>query len=242
MTLTLTEYATETARTAGLPRGLTPEESQLNAMALGLAGESGEFVDLVKKMLYHDKPVSIAEFTKELGDVIWYWTRALPALNTILGTNLTHEDVLFQNVEKLRARYPDGFSTEASAARVDVAESCGAWGDINGQPCPLPVGHNMGRVDIPSYHGPNGDTNAANDAVVVPSVLASRTIDQEEGPLGQRQGDFMAGGLLGPGHQTDLGVDWGFGSPFCYSHPDEFCPEWCEGSSVAVDPEATCAA
>lgn len=187
MTLTLSEYATEAARTAGLPRGLTPEESNLNAMALGLAGESGEFVDLVKKMLYHDKPVSIAEFTKELGDAIWYWVGAVRTLNDLLGTKVSVEDVLYQNVDKLRARYPDGFSAEASAARVDLL-----------------------------------DTAKAPPVLMAwtPTESATRTIDAQEGSF-----------VLGPGHQTDYVP---FSSPFCVAHPEELCPEWCEGAGVAV--------
>lgn len=128
--MNLKQYVEETARTAGPTRAMTSDETQLLCMALGLAGEAGEFADKVKKLLFHDHPVSMAEFTKELGDIAWYWTRALPALNALLEQNISHEAVLEQNVGKLRRRYPEGFTSEASLARIDLADpscvGCGA--------------------------------------------------------------------------------------------------------------------
>jgi NTP pyrophosphatase (non-canonical NTP hydrolase) len=145
--MNLTQYAVETARTAGATRAMTAEESALLCMALGLAGEAGEFADKVKKMLYHDHPVSMAEFTKELGDVMWYWTQALPALNVLFEQRITHEVILDQNIGKLRTRYPDGFTPEASLARVDASssepetcdscssEACLEWCEQDGSEC-----------------------------------------------------------------------------------------------------------
>lgn len=145
--MNLSQYVKETARTAGETPPMTPDESQLLCMALGLAGEAGEFADKVKKLLYHGHPVSIAEFTKELGDIMWYWSRALPALNVIFDKHITHEQVLDQNIGKLAARYPNGFSTEASLARVDTlvaapetcvscaSEPCAEWCERDGSEC-----------------------------------------------------------------------------------------------------------
>lgn len=82
--------------------------------ALGLAGEAGETAELIKKHLYHGAPLDKEKLRKELGDVLWYV--AMLARNA----GLTLSDVALGNVAKLRARYPDGFSVAASAARVDT--------------------------------------------------------------------------------------------------------------------------
>jgi len=73
--------------------------------ALGLNGESGEFSEVAKKVLFHGKKFdeeTLALCKKELGDVIWYWTNACRALN------LDPNDVIAANVAKLEARYPGG--------------------------------------------------------------------------------------------------------------------------------------
>lgn len=81
--------------------------------ALGLAGEAGEVADLLKKSLFHGHQVDPATLRKELGDVLWY----IAALATMSG--LTLEEIAAANIEKLRRRYPQGFSEAASRARVD---------------------------------------------------------------------------------------------------------------------------
>ena len=83
-------------------------------MALGLAGEAGETADMLKKHLFHGKPLNHDDVVKELGDVLWY----VAGMATAIGISL--DDVAQRNVDKLRARYPDGFSAEASAQRADV--------------------------------------------------------------------------------------------------------------------------
>lgn len=82
--------------------------------ALGLVGESGEVADQIKKEVFHEHPVDIDSIKKELGDSLHY----LVGLATIYG--LTFQEIAEANIEKLRTRYPDGFSTEASIARVDT--------------------------------------------------------------------------------------------------------------------------
>ena len=72
---------------------------------LGMASEGGEFADVVKKVLFHGKeltPEVKEHLSKELGDVIWYWTNACRALD------LDPYAVIEQNVAKLSARYPGG--------------------------------------------------------------------------------------------------------------------------------------
>ncbi|MGN0449077.1 MAG: nucleoside triphosphate pyrophosphohydrolase family protein, partial [Ruminococcus sp.] len=81
--------------------------------AMGLSGESGEVTDLIKKELFHGHSEDPFGIQKELGDVLHY----LSGLATMYG--LTLEEVAMANIEKLKKRYPDGFSQEASINRED---------------------------------------------------------------------------------------------------------------------------
>ncbi|MCB6990620.1 nucleoside triphosphate pyrophosphohydrolase family protein [bacterium 210820-DFI.6.38] len=72
---------------------------------LGLTGEAGEVADLVKKGIFHEKGINIDHLKKELGDVLWY----IAMICYSLGISL--DDVMQTNVDKLIARYPDGFDT-----------------------------------------------------------------------------------------------------------------------------------
>lgn len=80
---------------------------------LGIAGEVGEVADLVKKSLFHGHKIDQESIKKELGDVLWYMAQ----LARLAG--ITLEDVAVANIEKLKERYPDGFSVEASINRKD---------------------------------------------------------------------------------------------------------------------------
>jgi NTP pyrophosphatase (non-canonical NTP hydrolase) len=71
--------------------------------ALGLAGETGEVVEIVKKYYFHGKPLDTNHLVEELGDVRWY----LECL--CIAANVSMEEVERRNVEKLRKRYPNGF-------------------------------------------------------------------------------------------------------------------------------------
>jgi NTP pyrophosphatase (non-canonical NTP hydrolase) len=82
--------------------------------ALGLAGETGEVVELAKKGIFHQHGIDKERFKKELGDCLWY----IAGLCTKLGLSL--EDVMQDNIQKLMVRYPDGYSSEDSVARMDV--------------------------------------------------------------------------------------------------------------------------
>ena len=73
--------------------------------ALGLGSESGEFQEIVKKILFQGKPLTedtVFHLKRELGDIIWYWISACRALS------LDPNDVIAENVRKLSARYPGG--------------------------------------------------------------------------------------------------------------------------------------
>ena len=78
---------------------------------MGLCGESGEVIDIVKKHLAQGHELDKEKIIKELGDVAWY----MAEIATVLDVEL--EDVLVQNIEKLKQRYPEGFSTEKSVNR-----------------------------------------------------------------------------------------------------------------------------
>lgn len=108
--MTLDEYQELAART--LTEDTTQRE-RLNMCALGLAGESGEVADLIKKHLFHGHPLDPSKVTIEAGDVLWYIATIATANNVKLS------DMAKANVAKLMRRYPDGFSSEASINRTE---------------------------------------------------------------------------------------------------------------------------
>jgi NTP pyrophosphatase (non-canonical NTP hydrolase) len=83
---------------------------------MGLSGETGEFIDLVKKSWFHGHKISELELKKEMGDIFHY----LFGLCTMFG--FSAEKVATLNVMKLAERYPNGFSVEDSIRRVDVED------------------------------------------------------------------------------------------------------------------------
>lgn len=85
--------------------------------AVGLAGETGEVLEHVKKGIFHQHGLDREKMRKELGDVLWY----VAGLCSTLGLDLG--DVMGANIEKLRTRYPDGYSSADSQRRVDVIEA-----------------------------------------------------------------------------------------------------------------------
>lgn len=78
---------------------------------MGLNGESGEAIDLMKKVLFQGHEFDREHIVKELGDIAWY----LAVTADALGYDL--ETVFQMNVDKLKARYPDGFDTTRSLCR-----------------------------------------------------------------------------------------------------------------------------
>ncbi len=87
------------------------EEELLINSVMGLCGESGEVIDIVKKHIFHGHELDKDKLVDELGDVAWYIAECAYALGVSL------EDVLRHNIDKLKRRYPDGFSTEKSINR-----------------------------------------------------------------------------------------------------------------------------
>ena len=79
---------------------------------MGLCGESGEAIDIVKKWLAQGHALDKEHLAKELGDIAWYLAEAATALDLSLG------DILQANLDKLEKRYPDGFETRRSLSRA----------------------------------------------------------------------------------------------------------------------------
>ena len=90
--------------------GLTKHGPDVNiplllTACLGLAAESGEFIEIPKKIFFQGKALTeenVFHMKRELGDVMWYWINACRALN------LDPNDVIAENVKKLESRYPGG--------------------------------------------------------------------------------------------------------------------------------------
>lgn len=80
---------------------------------MGLTGEAGECIDIVKKHLFQGHDLNENHLIEELGDVLWYLTEASYALGYSL------EDVAEINLQKLDRRYPEGFDSERSINRKD---------------------------------------------------------------------------------------------------------------------------
>ncbi len=94
--------------------GVSPE--RILTAAIGISAEGGEFAEIVKKSIFQGKPMdddAQYHMKRELGDIMWYITQACIALGISL------EDVLSTNIQKLEARYPDGFEAFRSENRKE---------------------------------------------------------------------------------------------------------------------------
>lgn len=105
--MTGTEYQQKAMRTAQV---FTERDLLLNGV-MGLCGESGECIDLVKKYRFQGHRLDREKLKDELGDVLWYVAITCQALGVTL------DDVMEHNVKKLLLRYPDGFEAERSIHR-----------------------------------------------------------------------------------------------------------------------------
>ena len=91
--------------------------TQMMTAAFGLSAEAGEFTEVVKKIVFQGKPYNeenVFHMKRELGDIMWYLSQACMALD------ISIEEVIQMNFEKLSARYPEGaFSIERSENRAE---------------------------------------------------------------------------------------------------------------------------
>ena len=106
--MTINEYQSLAMTT--LNPALSKKDVLINGV-MGLCGESGEAIDIVKKHLAQGHELDREGLIKELGDVAGYLAETATALDVSL------EDVLQGNIDKLKKRYPNGFSTEKSLKR-----------------------------------------------------------------------------------------------------------------------------
>ena len=106
------EYQRKALRTASGDSLQTKESLMLNGV-MGLSGESGECIDLVKKCVFQGKELDKHHLAKELGDVAWY----LAVTAHSIGYDL--ETIFKMNIQKLEARYPNGFEVVRSEDRAE---------------------------------------------------------------------------------------------------------------------------
>lgn len=108
--MTINEYQQLAMKT------LNPQLSEKDVLingVMGLCGESGEAIDIVKKWLAQGHELDKEKLKKELGDICWY----LAETATALGYDL--EEIMGANIEKLKKRYPEGFDSEKSVNRTE---------------------------------------------------------------------------------------------------------------------------
>ena len=92
------------------------EFSQLLTASIGMQAESGEFSEIIKKIIFQGKPYNEGErfhLKRELGDVLWYWVQGCTALG------YTPQEVMEENINKLESRYPNGFEVSKSEIRQE---------------------------------------------------------------------------------------------------------------------------
>lgn len=108
--MTINEYQEACLRTEP-PAAKISETTRLENGLMGLNGEAGEAIDILKKFLFQGHELDKKHLARELGDVAWYLAVTADALGYYL------EDIFQMNIDKLKARYPDGFSEELSRNR-----------------------------------------------------------------------------------------------------------------------------
>lgn len=93
---------------------MTPQQAELLHMATGASGEAGELLDAIKKHSIYQKPLNIHNVVEEMGDIEFFLT----GLRNLL--NISREEVILQNMEKLSKRYHEGkYSNEQAINRAD---------------------------------------------------------------------------------------------------------------------------
>lgn len=90
-----------------------PYEAMCSNMCMGLAGEIGEVIDIMKKHIYQGKELDITDVIEEVGDVLWY------IANFCNVNNITMDECMESNIKKLRKRFPNGFTIKDANERKD---------------------------------------------------------------------------------------------------------------------------
>ena len=110
--MTLNEYQTEAMRTASGMTNACDENLILNG-AMGLNGEAGEVIDILKKYMFQGHRLDTEHIARELGDCLWYIAVCAK------GAGYTLDEIAEMNKAKLRKRYPDGFEADKSLHRAE---------------------------------------------------------------------------------------------------------------------------
>ncbi len=108
--MTINEYQSQAMTT--LNPALSKKDVLINSV-MGLCGESGEAIDIVKKWLAQGHNLDKEKLSQELGDIAWYLAEAATALD------LSLEDIFQGNLDKLKKRYPQGFDPRRSLVRLE---------------------------------------------------------------------------------------------------------------------------
>lgn len=108
--MNINEYQ-ELAMTTLNPQ-LSKKEVLINSV-MGLCGEAGEAIDIVKRWMAQGHALDKEHLARELGDIAWYLAEAATALEIPL------EEIFQGNIDKLKKRYPDGFEVRRSLVRLE---------------------------------------------------------------------------------------------------------------------------
>lgn len=108
--MNMNEYQALAQRTCNITN--EPDDKIMNG-CMGLNGEAGECIDLLKKARFQGHGMEREKMIEELGDVLWY------CAELACGLGVTLEEVAQRNIDKLRRRYPEGFSAERSRNREE---------------------------------------------------------------------------------------------------------------------------
>lgn len=110
-------YTDLSDRTCKHVESLTMDAKKYDLMhaTLGIAGESGEIVDAVKKHVIYNKDLDVANMREEIGDIMWYIALACRTLDFDM------EEILQENIEKLAKRYPEKYTDAHASLRLDKA-------------------------------------------------------------------------------------------------------------------------
>lgn len=113
-----TNYVNLTARTDGddkfyqaIAENYTADKARLNHYALGIAGEAGELVDAIKKHVQYGRELDEVNVREEISDLLWFIARLCEM------KSWTFEELMTKNINKLKARYPQGFEQEKEQNR-----------------------------------------------------------------------------------------------------------------------------
>jgi len=111
------EYQKLCSRTSSLKNDIDKDgigyrnKGRVIMACLGLSGETGETIDYLKKVIFHNHAYDKDKLKREIGDILWYVAEMCSAFDFSL------EEIMELNISKLKARYPEGFSSEASINR-----------------------------------------------------------------------------------------------------------------------------